>query len=229
MKSITAFVVAAAVFAGIGALALTAARFERHLADAQEQLATLQYARAQESLAAAESYLESARWLPFVGDASLAEVRARQAALKYWQGEYASVLPQQVEPVAAVDESNVELQLVVANAAFRVGLSGAKDRATALQALTDAANGYATVLRNATWLEDAAHNYEYTIRLRDQVAKGGRPPAPAPQAGADLGEGGAPTPATTMKGFEIYIPLEGSERTPEGGEAGKASEKQRKG
>jgi hypothetical protein len=32
-----------------------------------------------------------------------------------------------------------------------------------------------------------------------------------------------------MKGFEIYVPLEGNERSPEGGEAGKASETQRKG
>lgn len=229
MKSITVLLVAGLVFAGLGAVALTAARLERHMADAQEQLATLQYAEAQASLEAAEDYLETAQWLPFVGDASLNEVRARKAALLYWQGDYDGVLPQQVEPVAAVDEDNVELQFVVANAAFRVGLGGAKDRASALQALNDAANGYATVLRNATWLEDAAHNYEYAIRLRDQIAKGGRPPAPSPQTGADLGEGGAPTPATTMKGFEIYIPLEGSERTPDGGEAGKATAKQRKG
>jgi len=50
-----------------------------------------------------------------------------------------------------------------------------------------------------------------------------------PAQGDDLGESGAPSPATTLKGFEIYIPLEGNERTPEGGEAGKAEAKQRKG
>lgn len=229
MKRITVLLIAAIVFAAAGVVALTAARLQRHLADAQEELATLQYADAQQSLEAAEGYLAYAQWLPFVGDRPLREVRARQAALLYWQGDYQSVLPAQAEPVAAVDEENVELQLVVANAAFRLGLSGAKDRATALQALNEAANGYAIVLRNDVWHEDAAHNYEYAIRLRDQLAKGGRPPAPQPQAGADLGEGGAPTPATTTKGFEIYIPLEGNERTPEGGEAGKAAAKQRKG
>ena len=52
---------------------------------------------------------------------------------------------------------------------------------------------------------------------------------PPPEEGADLGEGGAPTPATTLKGFEIYIPLEGNERTPEGGEAGKSEANKRKG
>ena len=66
--------------------------------------------------------------MPRVGDETVREVRARQAALQYWQGDYAKVLPAQAEPVAAVDESNVELQLVVANAAFRTGLKGATDR-----------------------------------------------------------------------------------------------------
>jgi hypothetical protein len=230
MKSITGFVVAAIVFALAGTVALTAARLQRHMADAQEQASTLQYAKAQESLDAAEAYLEYGRWLPFIGDRSLKEVRARKAALQYWQGDYEGVLPAQAEPVAAVDESNVELQLVVANAAFRNGVTRAQDRTAAVQALNEAANGYLTVLKNNTWHEDAAHNYEYVIRLRDEVAKGRRPPSPQEaQKGADLGEGGAPTPATTTKGFEIYVPLEGNERTPEGGEAGKASPNQRKG
>ncbi|MNC84655.1 hypothetical protein D3C83_02140 [compost metagenome] len=140
------------------------------------------------------------------------------------------MLPAGVEPVAAVDESNPDLQLVVANAAYRAGLARAKERTETLQALNDAVNGYAVVLRNDRWNEDAAHNYEYVVRLRDEMAKGRRqPPPPQPQQGGDLGESGAPSPATTTSGFEIYVPLEGNERTPEGGEAGKADAKQRKG
>lgn len=229
MKSITALLLAAVVAAAAGGVFLMTARLQGRMADAQEQIATRQYAEARESLEAAEGYLEYGQWLPWIGDGALKEVRARQAALQYWQGEYASVLPAQAEPVAAVDESNVELQLVVANAAFRAGVSGTTERAALVQALSEAANGYQIVLRNDTWHEDAAHNYEYVVRLRDEVAKGRRPPAPQPEKGDELGQGGAPSPATTMKGFEIYIPLEGNERTPEGGEAGKAEAKQRKG
>lgn len=230
MKSITALLVGAIVCAAAGASALTAARLQRHMADAQEQIATLQYDAAGASLDAAEGYLRLAQWVPFVGPGSLQEVRARQAALQYWQGEYDAVLPTQAEPVAAVDEGNVELQLVVANAAFRAGFARAADRTALVQALSEAANGYAIVLKNDTWHEDAAHNYEFTVRLRDEIAKGRRPPSPQSEAeGADLGESGAPSPATSMKGFEIYIPLEGNERTPEGGEAGKAGPNQRKG
>lgn len=229
MKGISAFLFAAVLFVLVGMASLTAARLQRHMADAQEQVATLQYAEAQGSLDAAEGYLEYARWVPGVGDRSLQEVRARKAALLYWQGKYEAVLPAQAEPVAAVDEANADLQLVVANAAFRVGLTRAKERTEIIQALTEAANGYAIVLKNDTWNEDAAHNYEYIVRLRDLVAKGQRPPMPQEEESADLGQSGEPSPATTGEGFEIYIPLEGSERSPSTGEAGKAGPNQRKG
>jgi hypothetical protein len=229
MKNVTIFLVAALLLAIVGIGSLTVARLQRHMADAQEQIATLQYPEAQASLDAAESYLEYARWLPGVGDDALNDVRTRKAALLYWQGQYEAVLPAQAEPVAAVDESNADLQLVVANAAFRAGLARSKERADTLQALNEAVNGYAIVLKNDRWREDAAHNYEFVVRLRDDIAKGRRPPTPQPEQGADLGEGGAPSPSTTTKGFEIYIPLEGNERTPASGEAGKAEAKQRKG
>jgi len=230
MKSITALLIGAVLVAGIGVAAQTVSRFQRHMADAQEQIATLQYPQAKESLDAAEQYLQYGRWIPGIGESSLKEVRARKAALLYWQGDYESVLPAQAEPVALVDESNVELQLVVANAAHRFGQAKARTREEILQALNDSASGYSTVLKNDVWHEDAAYNYEYIVRLRDDIARGRRPPVPQQgDAAADLGEQGAPSPDTSMKGFQIYVPLEGNERTPEGGEAGKAGERQRKG
>src|SRR5688572_12034807 len=228
MNSMTGLLVGAIVAAAVRIAAVTTARLQRHMADAQERIATRQYDAALASLDEAEGYIEYTGWIPGVGDESLREVRARKAALQYWEGQYEAVLPAQAEPVAGVDEANVELQLVVANAAFRAGLQGEKDRTAIVQALNEAAGGYLTVLKNNTWHEDAAHNYEYVVRLRDEVAKGRRPPV-EPAQGDDLGESGAPSPATTLKGFEIYIPLEGNERTPEGGEAGKAEAKQRKG
>lgn len=228
MKSVTAYLIAAAIFAGAGAVGLTAARLQRSLADAQEQSSTQQYGLARQSLEAAEGHLRYARWVPQVGDDTVREVRARQAALLYAQGDFASVLPAQAEPVAAVDESNVELQLVVANAAFRAGLKGVTERAAALQALSEVANGYLTVLKNNTWHEEAAYNYEYVIRLRDEVAKGRRLPPEITPSDMELGSRGAPSDATT-KGFQIYVPLQGDEKSPEGGDAAKATEKTRKG
>ena len=228
MKSVTAYLIAAAIFAGAGVVGLTAARLQRSLADAQEQTSTQQYGLARQSLDAAETRLRYAGWVPQVGAETVREVRARQAALLYWQRDYAKVLPAQAEPVAAVDESNVELQLVVANAAYRAGLKGVTERAAALQVLNEVANGYLTVLKNNTWHEEAAYNYEYVIRLRDEVAKGRRLPPDAPPSDLELGSRGAPSDTTT-KGFQIYVPLQGDEKSPEGGDAAKATEKARKG
>ena len=229
MKSVTTYFIAALIFVVVGVVAVTASRLERQLADAQERTSTQQYALARESLTAADDYLRYAQWVPGIGDATVREVRARQAALQYWQGDFEKVLPAQAEPVAAVDEANVELQLVVANAAFRNGLKGVTERAAAVQVLNEAANGYLTVLKNNIWHEEAAYNYEYVIRLRDEIQKGRKPPSEQLQQGQDLGESGAPSDATSTKGFQIYVPLQGDEKSPEGGDAGKATEKVRKG
>ena len=148
-----------------------------------------------------------------------------------WKKEYDELVPAQAEPVAAVGDDNVELQLVVANAAYRLGQGRSKDKAATMKALEEAASGYLTVLKNNTWHTDAAFNYEYIVRLRDELAKGKQPPQPPKDQSeeSDNGESGAPSPATTSKGFQIYIPLEQGEKNPAGGEAGKAAPKERKG
>ena len=91
-----------------------------------------------------------------------------------------------------------------------------------MQALEEAAAGYLAVLKNNTWHTDAAYNYEYIVRLRDELAKGKQPPQPPKDQSeqSDNGESGAPSPATSSKGFQIYIPLEQGEENPSGGDAG---------
>lgn len=229
MKGIAGFVLGTIALAVVGSAALAAARYERHMADAQQHSATGLYTEASQSLAQAESYLAYASWLPGLGDDAANEVQARRAALQYWQRQYDTLVPAQPEPVAAVDETNVDLQLVVANAAFRLSPGRAKDRESLVQALDEAASGYLTVLKNDRWHEDAAYNYEYAIRLRDEVAKGRRQPPEPQEEDGDLGESGAPSDATNSGGFKIYVPLQGDEKNPEGGEAGKSSAKDRKG
>jgi hypothetical protein len=224
------------VLALAGALALTAARADGHLADAQELMATLRFDEAAASLDGAAGALRYARWVPWIGADAVREVAAKRAALQYYQGRYAELLPEG-DPVAAVDENNVPLQFVVANAVFRdklVKATTAKpagptiDRGVLVQALDEAAAGYLTVLKGERFHEDAAFNYELTVRLRDQAAKGQQPPSQTAE-NAELGESGAPSPATSTEGFEIYVPLEGNEKTPAGGDAGKVNAKDRKG
>lgn len=240
MKSITGFIVAAVLLTLVGTFALAAARADRHMADAQELMATLRFDEATASLEQADDSLRYARWVPWVGSDAVREVAAKRAALQYYQGKYAELLPEG-DPVAAVDENNVPLQFVVANAVFRDKLAAATapptpakpaspviDRGVIVQALDEAAAGYLTVLKGERFHEDAAFNYEFTIRLRDQAAKGQRPPSQTAE-NAELGESGAPSPSTSSSGFEIYVPLESNEKTPAGGDAGKVSTKDRKG
>jgi len=230
MRSTIAFAIGALVLGLFGFAFLGVARLDGRMADAAERLSTLQYAEAQESLAEAEQYANRARFVPWLGSDARQEIRARQAAIQYWEREYDTVLPAGAEPVAAVDEENVELQLVVANSAYRVNQTQFKDKQSTIKALEETAAGYLTVLKNNTWHPDAAFNYEYIIRLRDAAAKGSQPPPPQKnEEESDNGESGAPTPATSQEGFQIYIPLEQGEKNPTGGEAGKASAKERKG
>jgi hypothetical protein len=230
MRATIGFAIVAGVLALFGFAVLGVARLEGHMADAGQRLSTLQYEAAQESLTGAEQDANRSRFVPFLGTDARQEIRARQAAVQYWQRQYDVVLPAGAEPVAAVDEENVELQLVVANSEFRVKQTEFKDKTSTVKALEEAAAGYLTVLKNNTWHPDAAYNYEYIIRLRDQAAKGSQPPPPQKnEEESDNGESGAPTPATSQEGFQIYIPLEQGEKNPTGGEAGKASAKERKG
>jgi hypothetical protein len=236
MKSVTGFIVGAILLAALGTVAVSASRTDQAMANAQELMATLQFEAAALELDEADKSLRYARWLPWIGADAVREVAAKRAALEYYQGEYAGLLPEG-DPVAAVDENNVPLQFVVANAVFRDKLRQAAtakpttpvvDRQSMIQALDEAAAGYLTVLKGERFHQDAAFNYELTVKLRDQVAKGQRPPSQAAE-NAELGESGAPSPATSSQGFEIYVPLQSEEKTPAGGDAGKVSTKDRKG
>ena len=231
MRTFIALVVVSIALGVFGAACLGVASLEGHMADAQQRLATLQYDAAKDSLNEAAQYADHARWVPWLGRDDRQEIRARSAALQYWKKDYDELVPAQAEPVAAVGDDNVELQLVVANAAYRLGQGRSKDKAATMKALEEAAAGYLTVLKNNTWHTDAAFNYEYIVRLRDELAKGKQPPQPPKDQSeeSDNGESGAPSPATTSKGFQIYIPLEQGEKNPSGGEAGKAAPKERKG
>jgi type II secretory pathway pseudopilin PulG len=248
MRTFIALVLVTIVLGLFGAAALGVARLEGHMADAQQQLATLQYDAAKNSLTEATAYADHSRWVPFLGRDERQEIRARNAALQYWTKEYDVLVPAQAEPVAAVGDDNVELQLVVANAAYRLGQGRSKDKAATMKALEEAASGYLTVLKNNTWHTDAAYNYEYIVRLRDTISKS-RPPSatrrqdpaatvpknPGFVMAGDLPDGrtvhgdpGAPPPSTDMTQFKMHIPIRPDERQG-GSDAGQGKQKIRKG
>lgn len=229
MRGLIGYLVGAVILAAAGLFALGSGYFERDLADAQQHLATERFTEAQDRLAEAEHYASYARWIPQLGARTERELETRRAALLYWKKQYDAVLPREADPVGAVDAGNVDLQLVVANAALRSALRRATDKAAQLQALDEAIGGYMAVLKNDTWHPDAAFNYEYLVRLRAELAQGRRRSAGTSEETSDnLGAQGQPAQTSSTKKFEIYVPLEGSERT-ESGEAGKGTPIQKKG
>jgi hypothetical protein len=86
------------------------------------------------------------------------------------------------------------------------------------------------VLKNAEHDHDAAYNYEYLSRLRDEIEQGRRkapvpPPEPSPQGRA----GSAPTKEELGK-FKVYVPLDSREiEQGKGGAPGKGAPIKRKG
>lgn len=230
MKSVIGYIVAAIAFTFLGGVLLTASRLDRGLAESQENLVTQKYAESLATFDTAERYYGYASRLPWIGSAPLNDVRARRATTQYWQRQYAAIVPQGTEPVSTVDENNIALQMVVANAVFRVGQAGSKNKQSTLDALDTSINAYLTVLKNTPRHEDAAYNYEYLVRLRQEVEKGRRKPGEGEGEDGPEGRGGGPTPEQgNMNDFKIYIPLESEELQQGSGSSGKAAPTEKKG
>lgn len=231
MRAIAGYLLGVVLLALIGGVCLAAGLLDRDLALAQQDLVALNYDGPDATFEKAERYYAYSSRLPWVGDDVLNDVRARRAALQYWQRRYASIVPEQDDPVAGVAEDNVALQLVVANAVYRTRQTQAKDKQTTLEALDSGILGYLTVLKNAGRQEDAAYNYEYLVRLREELLKGRRKPGlvSVEETTSPHGRAGAPPEQETDGEFKVYVPLESDERDMSGGKSGKATPIQRKG
>lgn len=227
MKAIAGYLFTALGLALVGAVCLAAGRLDRDMAHAQQSVQALKYDEADQTFATAEHYFEYGSRLPWIGDGPVNDVRTRRAALRYWQGQYAAVISQQPDPVGGVPPENIGLQLVVANAVYRSGRIQAKDRQATLQALEAGIQAYLTVLKNARRQEDAAYNYEYLVRLRDDILQGRTPKLPKEPSDPN-GVLGSPPDTGDAGGFKIRIPLELEERDKTNG-AGKVGPIKRKG
>lgn len=228
MRAITGWLVAALVLALVGGVCLAAGLLDREMVHAQQHVVSGEYDEPQAILENTERYFEYASRLPWIGNGPLNDVRARKAALHYWQRQYQAIVPEIADPVGNVASDNTELQLVVANAMYRIGQAESKDKQTTIAALDAGINAYLTVLKNAGREEHAAYNYEYLVRLRDDIAKGRRKTEPPPDVVGPFGREGGPPFVSDKNEFQIYVPLESSEADKAAG-AGKAAPVKRKG
>jgi hypothetical protein len=250
MKSALGPFAIAIVLALAGAVAWLAGRTETQLADVHKQLAVLQYAEAQTEGSALEQSqsLSLERRVPVVGKVAQTDVRNTRAAAGYWRTDYAAIAPQH-DANGVITETDPAILLLNANAAFRASQASG-DRLDTVRRLDTVVKNYAEVLKAPACgagdlacdgrAMDAAFNYEYAIRTRDQLAKQ-RGPAGKPAktvakaddsdlpAGPTLhGKPGAPPPAVDMNQFKIVIPKRGEERK-DAPDAGKGGQKIRKG
>src|SRR5882672_4688334 len=213
MRSVVGPFVIAALLALAGAAFWMAGQTERRLAEVHSQLAVLRYADAMNEDEDVEASLGMARRLPRVGEALANEVRDERGI---------------------ITETDPQLLLVGANAEFRASQHAA-DRAETLRRLDRVVKTYGDVLRTQS-SPDVSYNYEYTVRLRENLSRGRQAPLKssdtrlaqktASEAASDLPVGptlhgypGGPPKGTDMSQFKIVIPKRGEERkdNPEAG------------
>ncbi len=195
---------AAVALAAAAALLWSGSQMDRRLARAQQQSATLDLDASAVALAEIAASLggSAARWGFGGGDGGVA---ARQAAVRYWQGDYAGLLADYADVAGGGGEASPALQFIVANAAYRAGLAAGEDRDRLLRSLDGAIDAYLGVLQASDGQRDAAYNYEYLVRLRADVASGAD--LPAADQGQHGREGEAPEDAA-LEEIRIYVPVQ---------------------
>lgn len=212
MKTAIRYLAAAVVAALLGGVSLAGGWLQRDIAHAQQEVAAQNYDQADTAFETAERYFEYGSRIPGVGRALLNDVRARRAALHYWRRDYGMLAPPQDDPMGAIPTDNVDLQFVVANAVYRSRQGQARDRASTLQALNAGINAYLVVLKSSARREDAAFNYEYLVRMRDELERGRRKPGLTDEANSPFGRAASPErPTSNMKDFKTLVPLSPTE------------------
>lgn len=213
------YVVAALVFAALGAVALATGLVEHRIARAEEMLMSLDFAGTATAYEELARYVGSARYVPWMTGNAFDRVRARRAAARYWGGDYDALAAVARDAGA---EGNDEVLFLAANSIYRLAQTRASDEQRVLRALDDARDAYLVVIRNGPGNPDAAFNYEYVSYVRDGIAKGGRRAPPGPADGSDQagssgrhtlhGYEGAPPPGRPDDEFKIYVPTETEEQ-----------------
>ena len=203
----------AAVAVGLLAAGCAAWAFvERGLAEAQHDLAAANLSAAERGYDRVGDYLRHTDRVPWVLAGVRAEIAARRAAIRYWQGDYAALLEEQAGGLSAARRENAALRLAVANATYRGGQRPGASREEVLDSLDRAIAMYAELLRDDGNRPDVAFNYELLLRRRNALARGGQPLPAGPEN--PLGrEGGQPLDDETgLDDIQIYVPLNQDER-----------------
>lgn len=209
-------------------LSWSEARLAARVADAKLDIATFNY----DGLAALTPELTVSDVLPGDRRRLQDDIRMAKATGAYWLGRYGDIAANTTE-----DGSDGAILLAAANGAFREAQRDAAAGPAAVQRLDGVLQAYAAALKAASsqatrpWraeaLAEAAYNYEYVSRVRDQIArapqgkaaKAASAPAPAVGMRGDLpigptihGRPGAPPPDAKMEELQMIAPMDFGDR-----------------
>ncbi|MEO7132705.1 MAG: hypothetical protein ABI024_00655 [Vicinamibacterales bacterium] len=220
MKTVLLRMFIAVVLAAFAWLSWSESRLAARVADAKQDLATFNH-ESLDGLTPARSFSD---YLPGDRRQLSDELRIAKARVAYWLGRYGAV-------AADTDSGQVDadILLTAANAAFRDAQRDPATGPAAAQRLDGVLQVYASALKaraSAKAAADAAYNYEFVARIRDQVARSqGKtakigPITPVtPRRGGDLplgatihGAPGAPPPDAKMEELQMIAPMEYGDR-----------------
>jgi hypothetical protein len=134
--------------------------------------------------------------------------------LQYWQRDYGDLVEIAGSPSEGNEPVDPSIQMMAANALYRLAEAGPQDRATVVRNLDAAVRAYAEALRTGGDRPDGAFNYELAIRMRDEIASGRRKgglPKPREDQETDPnmhGDPGEPPKDMKVEQFQIRIPMD---------------------
>ncbi|MDR1990022.1 MAG: hypothetical protein LBQ09_07310 [Acidobacteriaceae bacterium] len=240
MKSVAGGLIAAIVLFVVGAVAWNEAKMTRRLASAHERLSTLHY-DLHDDLDDSNVLLAK---LPVNMQSTSTDIAQYRASVSYWRAQY----PTLTEMISGSKQMPTDAQLlfVAANASFRDAAPQMQEsQKVATDSLDRVIQSYAEVLRKDPHYTDAAYNYEYVTRLRDNLAKGPapsarnakdkkEPPKKPENVSVDLpagptihGRPGGPPDDSDMSDFKTISPMRYDERE-EQNDPGRGAKIQRK-
>jgi hypothetical protein len=241
MKTTVIRLFIAAAFGAAAWLSWSESRLAMRVAEAKQDIATLNHDNV-DRLTMTRTISD---YLPGDRRRLSDEIGIAKATVAYWLGRY--------DAVAADTQSggaDAEILLAAANASFREVQRNPGAGPEAVQKLDGVLQAYASAMKASAepqaptavaLAKEAAYNYEFVARVRDQVARAGNKAAKigpitpaAPVMGGDLplgptvhGAPGAPPPDAKMEELKTIAPMEYGDREaqPEATPGGKKDRK----
>lgn len=217
----------AGVLAAAAWLSWSESRLAARVADAKQDIATLNH----DNIDALVPARGRSDFWPGERRHLSDDIRIAKATVAYWLGRYGVVAED-----SGTGAADAAILLAAANASFREAQRNPGAGPAAAQKLDGVLQAYASAMKavpqgkalaSVALAKEAAYNYEFVARLRDQVARSPQgkaaklgPVTPArPLFGGDLplgatvhGAPGAPPPDAKMEELQMIAPMEYGDR-----------------